>query len=398
MTRLSPALPNWATRTVPERAVLAGGIAFGVILRALQIATSIGTVDASNWFRHILYVEQLGVLRSYQASRLINHPSFGLEIAYWSWKIGGKLGLHFFDAFRILTSAADVVTALALVAIARRVGMKPAWVALVFFLSPASIFISAFHCNSDPLMVMFVVLALLATMQGRPILAGVLIAAAVGIKIIAFAALPLLLFGFRGWKARAKFLGAAAVVGAIVFVPPVIASGWIAIRNVFGYTGWRGAWGIHLLLNVIGLVFPQIVPEDSAIWITPLLIVAMLGLWAVEAWRARDSAIEPERLIRVVGLAFLLVLFLGPGFGVQYLMWILPYPALLLRRVPTLIVHGLLSAFLFAVYTSWSHGWPWLWASGSSNPPWVAMLGLVAWAAIGWAAATNARALYARAG
>ncbi|HET8775019.1 MAG TPA: glycosyltransferase 87 family protein [Thermoanaerobaculia bacterium] len=391
------ALPSWATRTVPERAVLAGGIVLGVILRAVQIATSIGTVDASNWLRHVLYVDQLGVLRAYPASRLINHPTLGLEVAYWSWKVGGALGLHFFDTFRILMSAADVVTALALVALARHVGMKPVWVALVFFLSPASIFISAFHCNSDPLMVMFIVLALLATVRQRPIAAGLLIAAAVGIKIIAFAALPLLLFGFRGWKARVQFLLASAVLGAIVFVPPVIASGWIAIRNVFGYTGWRGAWGFHLALNIIGFVFPQIVPKDSSTFLTPLLILAMLALWVVEARRAFHGGLEPQRLIRVTGLAFLLVLFLGPGFGVQYLMWLLPYPAFFLRRTQTLILHGLISAFLFAVYTSWSHGWPWLWASGSTNPVWVGVLGLVVWAAIGWAAASNARAIYARA-
>lgn len=377
--------------------MLACGIALGVVLRAVQLATSIGTMDVANWQRHVLHVDQLGVLHAYQASRMVNHPALGLEIAYWTWKVGEKIGLQFFDAFRILMSAADVVTALALVAIARRVGVKPVWAALVFFLSPAAIFISAFHCNSDPLMVMFVVLALLATLQERPIVAGVLIACAVGIKIIAFAALPLLLFGFRGWKARARFLIAAAVVGAVVFVPPVMVSGWIAIRNIFGYTGWRGAWGVHLALNIIGFWLPQVVPEDSATFLTPLLIASLLALWGVEAWRARHGAIEPMRLVRVVGLAFLLILFLGPGFGVQYLMWILPYPALILARAPAVILHAVASVFLFAVYTSWSGGWPWVWAAGSTNPAWVAVLGLAAWAAIGWAALTNARALYARA-
>ena len=375
--------------------MLVCGIAFGLILRAVQLATSIGTVDASNWLRHILYVDQLGVLGAYPASRLINHPTLGLEIAYWSWKLGAALGVHFFDVFRALMSIADVVTALALVAIARRVGVKRNWPALVFFLSPAAVFISAFHCNSDPLMVMFVVLALLATVKERPIAAGVLIACAVGIKIIAFAALPLLLFGFRGWKARARFLVAAAVVGALVFVPPVIVSGWVAIRNIFGYTGWRGAWGVHLLLNVIGFAIPQVVPRDSSVFLTPLLIGSMLALWGIEARRAWSDATDPQRLIRAVGLAFLLVLFLGPGFGVQYLMWILPYPAFFLRRAQTLILHALVSAFLFAVYTSWSNGWPWLWASGSTNPVWVGAFGLVVWGAIGWAVVTGARASFA---
>jgi hypothetical protein len=377
--------------------LLACGIVLGVVLRAVQIATSIGTMDVANWQRHVLAVDQVGVLRAYETSRMVNHPTLGLEIAYWTWKLGDSVGLQFFDAFRILMSAADVATALALFAIARRVGVRPLWAALVFFLSPAAIFISAFHCNSDPLMVTFIVLAVLATLQERPVLAGALIACAVGIKIIAFAALPLLLFGFRGWKARALFLIAAAAIGAIVFLPPVVASGWIAIRNVFGYTGWRGAWGLHLLLNIIGFAIPQIVPKDSAVFLAPLLVLALLALWCAEAWRARSDAIEPVRLIRVVGLAFLLVLFLGPGFGVQYLMWILPYPALFLRRTPAVILHALASAFLFAVYTSWSGGWPWVWAAGSTNPAWVAVMGLAVWGAIGWGTLLNARVLYTRA-
>jgi hypothetical protein len=119
---------------VPER-VLASGVVFGVILRALQTATSIGTIDAFNWLSHIRYVHQFGVLRCYHASGLINHPTLGLEIAYWSWRLGTRLGMQFFDVFRILMGAADVVTALALVAIARRVGVNAVWVALVFFLS-----------------------------------------------------------------------------------------------------------------------------------------------------------------------------------------------------------------------------------------------------------------------
>ena len=375
MTRLS-----WATRTVPESTVLASGLALGVTLRAVQIATSIGSVDASNWMRHVLHVDRLGVLRAYQASQLVNHPTFALEIAYWTWKLGGKLGMQFFDAFRILTSAADVVTALALYVLGRRIGASGVWIALAFFLSPAAIFISAFHCNSDPIMVMFIALALLAAMAERPIVAGLLIGLAMGTKIIAFAALPLLLFGLRGRKERARFLVAAAVAGAIVFVPPVVVSGWVVVRNIFGYTGWGGAWGIPLIAHLLGLRVP----------VTPVLIVGLLALWLAEAWKRGDA----DRLPRSTGLAFLLVLFLAPGFAVQYFHWILPYAAMLLQRWAAVVLHALISVFLFLLYTSWSGGWPWRWANHPSNPPWVAMFGLVVWAAIGWAAFTTARSLY----
>jgi hypothetical protein len=379
VTRLS-----WATRKLPESAVLVAGLALGVVLRAVQIATSIGTVDASNWLRHVLYVDQLGVLRVYQTSWLVNHPTLGLEIAYWTWKIGGKFGMHFFDTFRILTSVADVATALALYALGRRIGGETGvWLALTFFLSPAAIFISAFHCNTDPIMVMFVVLALLATVTRRPILAGVLVALAIGTKIIAFAALPLMFFAFRGWKDRSRFLGAAAAIGAVIFVPPVVVSGWVVIRNIFGYTGWGGAWGIPLVARLAEVAVP----------VTPILLAALIALWSAEAWKGAGNV---ERLPRSTGLAFLLVLFLAPGFGVQYFHWILPYPALLLRRWAAVLLHALVSVFLFLIYTSWSGGWPWLWANRGTNPSWMGMFGLVVWAGIGAAAFVGARGLDAK--
>lgn len=398
MTSLPPSLQRWATQTVPEKGLLAGGLVLGVVLRIVQLATSIGSVDAYFWARHVELVERFGVLRAYHVSTVINHPPFGLGIALWTKRLGEMFGLQLFDSFRIIQSAADLGTALALVALARRVGQETrVWVGLFFFLSPAAIFISAFHCNSDSLMVMFIVLAVLCAVEQRPILAGLLIGAACGIKIIAFVALPLLLFGFRGWRARIQFLVTAAVVGALIFVPPVVASGWVAIRNIFGYTGWRGAWGFPLVITIIGFAFPGIVPEDRGALVTPLLILALVCLWAVEGWRGlRRHDVDPNRLPSVIGLAFLMVLFLAPGFGVQYLVWPLPFLPFFLRRRGAFVVNALISIFAFWLYTSWAQEWPWVYADGRFRSPWPGVFGLVVWAAIGWAAVWSWRSLYGK--
>ena len=393
--------PNVLSRQIvlSERATLLIGLAAGAVLRLIQIATSIGSVDSYFWTRHVEFVEKFGVLGAYHVSRVINHPPFALGIALVTKRLGALAGLQLFDSFRALQGVADIVTALALVAIARRLGREDGvWIALVYFLSPATIFISAFHCNSDPLMVMFVVLAILAVVEQRPILAGLLIGAACGIKIIAFPVLPLMLFGFRGWKARVQFLITSAVVGALIFVPPVVVSGWVAIRNIFLYTGWRGAWGIPLVINILGFAFPQIVPKDPGSLVTPLLILAMIALWSVEAWRAlKREDMDATRLVHVSGLAFLVVLFLAPGFGIYYLLWFLPYLAFLFPRKVVLILHALVSIFVFWLYTSWAQEWPWVYAQGGHNSPWVGMFGLVVWIAIGCAVVASSRALYRRA-
>jgi hypothetical protein len=381
---------------LPESVVLAAGFGLGLLLRAVQIATSVGTVDVTNWLRHLLYVRDLGVLRCYEASKAINHPLLSLEIAQWTWRLGDRVGLTFFDSYRMLTSAADLVTALALLALCRRIQPANAVRAsLLFFLSPAAVFISAFHCNSDSLMVMFVVCALLATATERPLLAGLLIACAGGIKIIAFVALPLLPFAFRGWRQRWVYVSAAAVISGAIFLPPVLVSGTASIENIFGYTGWKGAWGFRIVFDVLGRLVPAIAIESSTI-LTPLLLLCLLVLWAFVAREGvRRSGVSMQRTTTAVALAFLLVLFLGPGFGVQYLMWILPFPALLLRARLALGMQLLISFFLFEIYTNWSGGWPWEWADASKHeqPMWIGLLGLVVWAAIGGCALISARAL-----
>jgi len=382
-----------------QRATLLIGLAAGAILRTVQLATSIGSVDAYFWSRHVDFVERYGAWSAYHVSRVINHPPFGLEIALLTKRLGAAVGLHFFDSFRILQCVADLVTALALYAIARRVGRADrAWIALVFFLSPTAIFVSAFHCNSDPLMVMFIVLALLATVEDRPILAGLLIGAGCGVKIIAFVALPLLLFGFREWRSRLRFLITSALVGAAIFIPPIIVSGWVSIRNIFGYTGWGGGWGFPLMINLAGKVSPSLAAKDSGSLVTPFFVLSLLLLWSVEAWRAgKHDVDDPQRLPRSVALAFLLVLFLAPGFGVQYLIWILPCLAFVLSHRAVIVLHALVAVFAFWLYTSWAEEWPWVYADGRFRTPWAGVYGVVVWFAIGWAVFASLRVLYRRA-
>lgn len=373
---------SWTTRRVElsERTTLVIGLMAGAVLRIVQLATSVGSIDAYFWTRHVELVEKHGVFGAYRFAAVINHPPLSLEIALWTKRLGALIGLQFFDSFRALQCAADVVTALALLRLARRVGHEqPLFVALVFYLSPATIFISAFHCNSDPFMMMLVVLAMVAVVEEHALAGGLLIGAAIGIKIIALAALPLLFLGCRGWKSRALFAGAAAIVGTIVFVPAIVVSGPVVIRNIFGYTGWKGGWGLPLIASLFG---------RSATFAMPLLVASLLALWGFEMWR---GYVDPARLPRVVGLAFLLVLFFATGFMPHYFCWFLPFLGFLFERRGALILHALLSAYLFWLYTDWAGEWPWIYAPGGHNSVAVGMFGLVVWAAIGAAVIVEVR-------
>ena len=326
-----------------ERRILMAVIAAGVVLRVLHVATSLGSPDSVTWMRNVMATEHFGILGAYLHDPGLNHPPLALAIARLMSEAGARIGLQFQDMFRLLQTLADVVTTLALMRLA---GL---YAASLFMLSPAAIFISGFHCQSDPLMTMFLVLAIAAR---RPMVAGVLIGLAAGIKIIALVALPLLLLRFRG-RDLVRYLGAAVATVALVFAPAVAATGRVVLRNVFGYTGLSVSWGLNFVLR------PTPAARQA---FTFVLLAALALLWLFELRRQSEHPLRgegPLQSARAVGIALLLVLVLAPGFGVQYLFWPLPFLALMLRRYEALALHGVISAFLFAMYTAWSGEWPW---------------------------------------
>ncbi len=84
--------------------------------------------------------------------------------------------------------------------------------------------------------------------------------------------------------------------------------------------------------------------------------------------------------------AFLSFLFLAvtPGFGVQYMAWLVPWTCLLRVR-EAIAVHLTSGVFLFAYYTRGCGRVPWYLANSARTPVWngwLILLGLVCWAVI----------------
>lgn len=331
-------------------------------LRFAHIATSLGSTDAYLWSLWAGLLEHAGVLRSYQFDEFVNHPPLGLTIALACSRLARTLGLQFIDVFRGVQVLADLVTAVALVRLARG-GDNGEWrvaPALFFLLSPGAIFISGFHCNSDPLMMMFVVLAATAAVSSRPITAGVLLACAIGIKIVPLLLGPLfLLVAFRDARSRLRFVASAAITGLVIFVPALLVSGPLFLQRVFGYSGMVRGWG----LPVVSYLFEQASGWSGVTAITlrvlPFVELAAVCLLAVVAFRRRLTVLDLPSLL---GTTLLAILVLAPGFGLQYLFWPLPFLWFVLPRPWPLAIHGAIGAYLFGVYTVWSGGWPWWYA------------------------------------
>ena len=342
-----------------------GLLAAALALRLILIATSFGSTDAllmTSW-AHI--AERFGVPRSYLYAQYLNHPPLALWIAATADRIGTLIGLEFPDIFRLLQTIADMVTAAILFKMSRS-----REIVAFFFASPAAIFLSGFHCNSDPTMVALLVAAVwIASRTAAG--SGALLGAASGIKIAPLPLIPFFLLQMS-WTRRVLFslLLCASVV--IPYVPVVRVTGWVSIRNIFGYSGSGYEWGfcgIGLLIR--NRTFAELYAQYGR-----FVVIAALGCLLIFHWK------RPSPLPAMIGVALLTMNFFAPGFGVQYLVWPLPF---LLFAVPRRLAYALsaaLSVFLFATYTIWSGEFPWWFANAASpdiNHRLVALLAFPLW-------------------
>ncbi|MEP6853090.1 MAG: glycosyltransferase 87 family protein [bacterium] len=270
------------------------------------------------------------------------------------------LGVPLRVTIRLLSSAADVGSALLLFSLLRRrVPLSTAlFSGVAVAASPVLVLVSGYHGNTDPVFMMLVLLAtyLVADRQ-RPGLGGVGLAAAVGIKLIPVIVAPVLLAfllrrsGPAARRAGIVFLSAFLATSALLWVPAVIGH-WAALRqNVLGYVGVdTRPWGLVHFADMAGAstVASALVHPGARV------VVAICALLpAVRVWR------HPEDVVGAVALALAGFLLLSPAFGVQYVVWALA--PLYLLEVWSGVVFDLAAALvLFVVYDRWNGGLPWV--------------------------------------
>ncbi len=342
-------------------ALLAAALAFRLIL----IATSFGSTDALLMMSWAHIAERFGIGRAYLYAQYLNHPPLALWIAATADRIGSLIGLEFPDIFRLLQTAADLTTA----AILYKLSRSRETVAF-FFASPAAIFLSGFHCNSDPTMTALLIASV--WIAGRTAAgSGALLGAAGGIKIAPLPLAPFFLLTMS-WSRRLLFVALLCAALVIPYIPVVRISGWIAIRNIFGYSGSGYEWGFcgfgFLMRN---RPFAELYAHYGR-----FIVIAALGLLFIFYWK------RPAPLTAMIGVALLTMNFFAPAFGVQYLVWPLPFLLFALPRQLAYTINAALSLFLFATYTMWSGGFPWWFANAASpdiNRRLIALLALPLW-------------------
>ncbi len=362
------------------RVLLITAAAFvGLIVKIVIDATTIGTNDVLTWERFLVEAHQFGGIGLYRMDPLFNHPPFIITFLHAVGRAARLTGLPFPFWLRLPAIAADLGSLVLVYVIGQREGLNLRTSSLVLLaLAPASIMISGFHGNTDPVMIFFVLLSIYFLDRQSPWAAGLAAGMSLNIKVAAVIFLPAILFAFAGYRQRGKFLATAVLTVVVGSLPYLVENPLLIASHTLGYTSLAGHWGVTRLMSWLPAGYGHL--EAAYIrWGGPVLLVAIAGI----AWWLNRSSRRPRPFLQA-GLSVFLFLGLTPGFGVQYLAWIVPW-VVALGRVATLAVYAATGLFLFAVYTFWSQGFPWYLADSNVTGDWrggVIVLELLAWLAI----------------
>jgi hypothetical protein len=246
-------------------------------------------------------------------------------------------------------------------------------------------------------MIFFVLLSLVLLERPAPTwTAGLAMGMAVNMKIVPLVFWPAVFLWLPTWRRRVEYFGAAVAVIVLASAPLMFQEPALLARKVLGYPSSYGLWGISRILSSSESLAPA-----SRVFETygrVLLAATVVGL---AIWMNRRSVRPP--LFRQIGILAFAFLSVTPGFGVQYLAWLVPWIAGVETgfALAWCLASG---AFLLLVYTFWcqgvpfeqgdpnwlgasfwSRGWPWSTADANSLGEWrgpIVPVELVAWVSV----------------
>lgn len=366
--------------------------------------TTYGTSDVWYWEVYLTTTRELGAIALYHADEHFNHPPFTTHALLWLGALSDRTGLPFPFWLRVPAILADVVSVgLVATLIARRPLAGRAGIGTLALLAgaPASVMVSGFHGNTDPVVMCFVLLAVVIW-ELRParstgaavaaVLAGVSFGMALNVKVVPLIFAPaFFLYLTRGW--RLLFIACAGLTVFAGSLPYILQDPQIINQKVLGYGSYYGHWGLSRLLGELagsgGIAAALDTAFQSygryvALGLPALMAVTLNAPTILLGWRRAPLYVQ-------CALAAALFLVVSPGFGPQYIAWLVPW----LPAAGSLVAatcYAVTGLFLFLVYGYWAGHYPWHTADARPYefdwwPRSVVNVELMAWATIVLAAA-----------
>jgi len=161
--------------------------------------------------------------------------------------------------------------------------------------------------------------------------------------------LPAIILYLPNWQSRLKLLVTATTLFLSASMPFILQDP-VAVKNaVFGYGSIYGAWGIPqmaAIVSTVRYVHPPFEPLGVHAVIAACLKYLTVALICVFSIWMNHRNTQPPLLMQC-GIVTALVLFFAPGFGPQYLVWMVPFiPSFGLKSTLTYYI----PASLYLVY------------------------------------------------
>lgn len=339
-------------------AAIAGALV-ALAAKLLLASTTFGTTDVRSFLYFLLQDQAAGPVAVYERVKDFNHPPsmiFALEAIH---RLAEATGLSFSFWLRLPAILADIGSLL-LVASCLQPARGFGRTALVLCAAaPVSVLVSGFHGNTDPVMIFFVVLSIALLERSRPVwLAGVAMGMALDVKVVPLVFWPAIFLWLPGSRKRIEYFGAALLAVLAAWSPLFFASPELVARRVFGYASSYGIWGLSRILSAA----PPLAPAAD-LFREHGRILLMAAIVALSWWMNRRE--RRPALFRQIGVVAFAFLALTPGFGLQYLAWLVPFTAVL-PLAAAVSFHVASGAFLIAVYTYWCQMPP----GSAADPDW----------------------------
>lgn len=334
--------------------------ALATIIKLYLALATLGTNDFLTWESFLNNVKEFGGIGTYQRPGVFgdpfNHPPFMIHVLKVLGFLSDLTRLPFPFWIRLPAIIADVGS-LWLLAKLR----APRLMVLLCAVCPTAILISGFHGNTDPVMVFFLLLSVyLLKRFNSDWLAGLAFGMALNIKIVPLVLIPPVFFYLSKMRRRAVFLGVAMAVLFLASLPYILIDPLLIGHKMLGYGSTYNRWGWPLLLNFVflpGSTLP-LIGYNSAIlhqFLFRYSKYAILALVVLFSWMMNRRGKNTPSLFFQYGVIVSLFLTLTPGFGVQYLAWLIPF-VIAVGEFTTIFYYATSSAYLFAIYLSWSDG------------------------------------------
>lgn len=356
---------RWPGTSAGGRALVWAALGVASAVKLYLALTTAGTLDAASFADHLSKIEQYGGLGAYHVRGVFDNPFNSPPFMIHALRALGWLSratpLPFAFWLRLPCVAADAVSlALGWRLLARlQPGRDLTRPLLCVALSPVAVILSGFHGNTDPLMICLVVCAVwLVERGGRGRLAGLWAGAVFGlalsVKVAPLVYAPAFLCYLPTWPRRLKFGAAAAGLWLALASPYVWQEPLTVARAVFGYGSLYGYWGWTYWLahwQAATLTYahaPHDVTGPHATYAAVGKWLLLGAVWALAYWLNRGGRRVP--LFLQCGLVTALFLALTPGFGPQYLAWLVPWLGALALG-PALVFQLLGGVYLFVSYS-----------------------------------------------